>query len=569
MKFVNRLSSRLIVTHLLVAVFTIIIMSALVLFATLPLQRNRTYSRVTDILLNSRIWSHAPIPRAGRPNRPLSPRNPQNQQGNQQGERDSRRGSRRPTDNVLEEFLDRHPLLNEIWEHLDDIHEQRSLPPPRPRLVSTDELEFLLQELADFNKVRILLIDQSTMKVDFDTKSDTESDTGDLYWEKSEREEKISAKRLGLPEVAEILLPSILRGETHYDQKRWFYVSARLEPWNREDSQIIAVMDIRFNTQGAITRTLNVFTGRPLLIVLPMLLWVAALLSIWLTRLIPRGLQPLLWATQEIGAGNLAYRIPDDTQMPQEFMTLANAFNDMAEQTEHNQQAQRDFIANVSHDLKTPLTSIQGFSQALADGTAVGPMRDRAATIIYEEANRLAQRVEALLNLARLENPNRKLELQILDLNEYLPQLLGNYEQRSQDDGIALQWQPDPEPCQIEGDVDYLHRVFGNLLDNAFIHTAAGGDITVSTQNISEDGQGTVEVSIADNGSGIPAQDLPHIFERFYQVDKARSPSERGTGLGLPIVKELVEAHNGTYGVESTEGIGSRFWVQLKTVDSG
>jgi signal transduction histidine kinase len=211
---------------------------------------------------------------------------------------------------------------------------------------------------------------------------------------------------------------------------------------------------------------------------------------------------------------------------PDEVRALGEALNSMAVQVQSNQQAQRDFLANVSHELKTPLTSIQGFAQALLDGAVTTPEGvQRSANIIYTEADRLRRMVEGLLDLVRLNPSLRQLNRTALDLRGMLSAQVEKFSLRAQAQHVVLHADLPPTLPAVVGDADRLAQVFGNLLDNALKHTSAGGRVSVSAAAV-PDG---VEIAVTDTGSGIPASDLGRIFERFYQVDKARA---RGPGSG-------------------------------------
>jgi signal transduction histidine kinase len=262
---------------------------------------------------------------------------------------------------------------------------------------------------------------------------------------------------------------------------------------------------------------------------------------------------------------------------PDEVRRLAESFNAMTHQVKVTQQAQRDFVANISHELKTPLTSIQGFSQALLEGaTQDGESRRRAATIIHDEANRMARLVAELLELARIESGQVAMARSPLDMAALL---------RECAEALALQaetarvdWVVEiPNLPPLIGDRDRLAQVFTNLLDNALKHTPAGGKVQLMARSTSGSsvvrrwpGFGTqspglewIEVGVTDSGPGIPPEDLSRIFERFYQVDKSRARKKGGAGLGLAIAKEIVEAHGGAIKAESVVGLGSRFTVTL------
>jgi len=538
-------------------------MSILILVGTEPVQRRYAHNRVTDLLLTSQLLSHAPAPRGGQPGQFLPPPEPRTQQGALRS-----RATNMPNDQLgtgpdrPRRNPDRQPFNRGPGPPSQENGLRRGLSPLQ--VVPEEELTFLLQEQAETHDVRILLVRPNTGEVHFDSVIERGEESQSHRWRSARyREQMVTGEELGLPERAQRLLPVVFTGSTEFDGKNWLYASTRLEPDKQETSLLMVVMAPRFNGYRAIRETSKAFHIHLLLIAFLLLVLLTALFSIWLTRLITKGLQPLFQATREIGGGNLDYRIPDDLHMPQEFIALTKEFNEMGEQTQRQQQALRDFVANAGHELKTPLTSIIGFLQAIIDGTAVGPMQQRAIEISYEEAGRLQERIDRLLDLARLENPNRKLDLQLIDLNEQLQALVEQFEHRSQTEEIELIWQPSGKPCMIKIDSDDLHRIFSNLLDNAFTHMQTDGQITLTTRHHQGENSSYIEAIVEDNGSGIPAQDLPNIFERFYQVDKAKSKTNRGTGLGLSIVKELVESHSGTVGVESAVGMGSRFWVRF------
>lgn len=280
---------------------------------------------------------------------------------------------------------------------------------------------------------------------------------------------------------------------------------------------------------------------------------IALVSSAVISQTIARPLQALSVATSDIAQGSL--HTPVTISGPTEVQTLATAFNDMTTQVSQAQQSQRDFLANVSHDLKTPLTSIQGYAQAIIDGAAKDPKR--AATIIYEESERLNRMVTQLTDLARIEAGRFSFHFTPLDLGQMVASVAHSLAVMAEKKQIILDVDA-PQMPPVAADGDRFVQVLNNLISNAIKYTPEGGRVWVKTRAM----DGGVEVSIADNGVGIPEKDLPRIFERFYQVDKARGPS-RGTGLGLAIVKEIIQAHGGRIDVQSVEGRGSRFSVWM------
>jgi signal transduction histidine kinase len=238
---------------------------------------------------------------------------------------------------------------------------------------------------------------------------------------------------------------------------------------------------------------------------------------------------------------------------------LARSFNEMSIRVQTTQQSQRDFVANVSHDLKTPLTSIQGFAQAIMDGTASTPEElSQAAGVIYSEADRMHRMVLDLLELARMDAGIADFKRQPVDLASLLRGLVEKLSPQAHQAQVNLRAEIGPLTT-LTGDEDRLVQAFANLVDNALKFTPANGEVVIRAGQAA----GQVEVSISDTGPGIPAEDLPRIFDRFYQTDKSRSRERRGSGLGLSIASEIIQAHRGTITIRSLPGKGSTFIVTL------
>ncbi|MCL5076323.1 MAG: HAMP domain-containing histidine kinase [Chloroflexi bacterium] len=279
-------------------------------------------------------------------------------------------------------------------------------------------------------------------------------------------------------------------------------------------------------------------------------------------------------ASEEMAKGN--YQQSISVRGSSEIRRLATAFNAMAQQVNVSHRTLRDFLANISHGLKTPLTSIQGFSQAMVDGALNEPEGyAEAGRIINEEANRMGCLVDDLLNLSKLEAGQLPLEKHSLDLAELLRACIRRVERRAGESSIELVSQL-PSLPSFEGDERWLEQAFDNLLDNALRHTPQGGRITVTLGERTKDERGRMQkasgssspssvlcVSVHNTGSYISAKDLPHIFERFYQVDESRARAGGGSGLGLAIVKEVIEAHGGMVEAKSDPKSGVELLVTL------
>jgi two-component system OmpR family sensor kinase len=303
-------------------------------------------------------------------------------------------------------------------------------------------------------------------------------------------------------------------------------------------------------------------------------------------------LQRIAMAAGAVAAGDYAHRLQE--RGPPEVKRVAASFNVMVGQVESSQRAIRDFVSNVSHELKTPLTSIQGFSQAIMEGaTQDEAAQRRAASIIHQEASRMARLVEDLLDLARIDSGQVVMHKTPLDLSQILSSTIEHLLPQAAQKQVELVNKLDKLP-HVVGDGDRLAQVFTNLLDNALHHTPRGGRVTI-TSNLARGlprprrvrpgsvradvttapaARGDfVEISIADTGPGIPPDDLSRIFERFYQVDKSRQHG-RGTGLGLAIAKEIIEAHGGYiraqsgFAKQSETGEGTKFTVILPLTEA-
>jgi two-component system phosphate regulon sensor histidine kinase PhoR len=221
-----------------------------------------------------------------------------------------------------------------------------------------------------------------------------------------------------------------------------------------------------------------------------------------------------------------------------------------------------DFVANVSHELQTPLTTIIGFTEALVDDVPPPPEQARRfLELIHSEAVRLSRLVDDLLALSRLEHHSIPVRREPVDLRELADQVALQMQARATAAGLSLTT-AGPTGVRVWGDPDLLKEVLLNLVANAIQYTPAGGRVIVTTDR--QDGYGRWEVE--DTGIGIPAAELPRIFERFYRVDKDRSRRSGGTGLGLAIVKHILELLDGRVAVESEPGRGSRFTVELPAV---
>ncbi|MDD5108557.1 MAG: ATP-binding protein [Candidatus Omnitrophica bacterium] len=219
----------------------------------------------------------------------------------------------------------------------------------------------------------------------------------------------------------------------------------------------------------------------------------------------------------------------------------------------------RDFVANVSHELKTPLTSIKGFVETLLEG-AINDKENSVnfLKIINDHADRLSTLINDLLDLSHIESKQMQLRRDKFDLLGLINEIILGFNSQAKKKEIEINYKL-PQSLEIIADKSKIEQVFTNLIDNAIKYNKEKGFVKI----YSEEPVNKIKIVIEDSGPGIPAKDILRIFERFYRVDKARSRQLGGTGLGLSIVKHIIELHGGNVGVESTEGIGSKFWFIL------
>ena len=335
----------------------------------------------------------------------------------------------------------------------------------------------------------------------------------------------------------------------------WLYTAARLG-----DGRVLVVAAPRPRVP-----VLNVFADEFLSPIVQgglIALLLSLILAFALARWVADPLQQVVAAASKYPAEPIQ---PVEPGGPHEVQTLARAFNSMLARVQSSQRSQRDFVANVSHEMKTPLTSIQGFAQAILDHTADTPeARQRAAQIIYAEAGRLHRMSLDLLELARLEAGTADLNMSPVDVGALLRGVVERFSPQAEKAGVDLAAEIPADLPSLIADGDRLAQVFGNLVDNALKFTPPAGRITLSANKVGAE----IELAVADTGSGVAPEALPRLFERFYQVDPSRAGSapaaaQRGAGLGLAIVKEIIQAHGGKIAVRSQVGSGTVFTIHL------
>ena len=261
-----------------------------------------------------------------------------------------------------------------------------------------------------------------------------------------------------------------------------------------------------------------------------------------------RPLREMAQAANSFGKGDFSRRLPvnSDDVVGQ----LALAFNNMAISLSSSENMRRSFIANVSHELKTPMTTIGGFIDGILDGTIDESKRDQYLRIVSDEVKRLSRLVKSMLDLSRIDAGELGVNICKFNINEIIYQTFLSFEQKIISRGIRLIGLEKLTGIEVEADIDLLHQVVYNLAENAVKFTNEQGTIEVLT----ETKHGNCCVTIRNTGMGIPAEELPQIFERFYKTDKSRSIDKKGMGLGLYLTKTIISLHHGEITVSSKEG---------------
>jgi signal transduction histidine kinase len=282
---------------------------------------------------------------------------------------------------------------------------------------------------------------------------------------------------------------------------------------------------------------------------------IALLLTFILSQRILAPVKALTHAARQLGKGDFSQRV--HTRDKGEVGELAQSFNSMAGDLERTEQLRRNMVADIAHELRTPLSNLGGYLEAIRDGV-IKPDQGTIHSLV-EEASSLSRLVNDLQELSLADAGELKLIFHQEDAAKLIGQAVAAWQPQAASKGLRMSAKlPDNLP-PVDIDSHRIRQVLHNLLENAVVHTSQGDSITVTAWP--QDNQ--LKISVADTGEGIPAEDLPNIFERFYRVDKSRARTTGGSGLGLTIVKRLIEAHGGRIEIESELGKGSTFTLTL------
>lgn len=281
------------------------------------------------------------------------------------------------------------------------------------------------------------------------------------------------------------------------------------------------------------------------------------------TRGIVRPLTEITHAAEEMSRGKLNARA--EVTGVNEVKQLAGAFNIMASKLEKMEEGRKEFVSNVSHELRSPVTSIHGFVEGMLDGTIPPEEYDRYLQIVFDETNRMKRLITDLLQLSRMDNGAEKLQWTDFDLNESIRRILIGRMTDIEEKEIDVHLDFAVDPCMVHADSDRISQVVVNIVDNALKYLAQKGHLTIRTALLHDS---VVTVEIENNGEPIAPEDRAHVFERFYMAEKAHTAG-RGTGLGLSICKQIMEMHGQTIEVLSLDvGAGFRFTLQASKAPS-
>ncbi|MEA3351141.1 MAG: ATP-binding protein [Chloroflexota bacterium] len=297
--------------------------------------------------------------------------------------------------------------------------------------------------------------------------------------------------------------------------------------------------------------------GCGLSLALPLL---AGVVAVRVFRGVAAPLADVMSAADAVADGDLNVRVPAPSHGPKEFARLVNSFNEMTAALEHAEQQRRNLTADVAHELRTPLHIIRGNLEGVIDGVYEPTSEHINATL--EETRLLARLVTDLQTLSLAEAGQLPMRAEPVNIPDLLADVHTSFNGQAEAKGIELSLKvvDSVKGLEVQGDADRLDQVLGNLVANAIRHTPAGGQIDLETVACREG----VRISVRDNGEGIPADDLPHIFDRFWKGDRVRARADKsGSGLGLAIARQLVTLHEGDIAVESKVGQGTTFTIRL------
>ena len=282
---------------------------------------------------------------------------------------------------------------------------------------------------------------------------------------------------------------------------------------------------------------------------------------IFFTEIVYLPLRKITYATEQYASGNMHYEFQIDSD--DEIGYLAACLNYLAGEIAHAEDDQKKFVANISHDFRSPLTSIKGYIEAMMDGTIPPEMYEKYLTIVLNETERLTKLTNSLLTLNNMNTRGMLLDITDFDINQVIRQTAATFEGTCQKKNLAIEMLLTGESFFVTADIEKMKQVLYNLIDNAIKFSHHDCVIKIETSEKKK----KLFVSVKDTGIGIPKDEIKLIWDRFYKSDSSRGKDKKGTGLGLAIVKEIIHAHNEHINVISTEGVGTEFIFSIPVSD--
>ena len=323
---------------------------------------------------------------------------------------------------------------------------------------------------------------------------------------------------------------------------------------NKDGKEIVIFINSLLTPVNSTVKTLNSI----LIVISVILLLIALVMSFVISNTISKPLNKLTHSAKDLAKGNYDADFSDKSS--KEVATLADTLGYAASELKKNEELRRELIANISHDLRTPLTLITGYGEVMRD--IPNEMTAENVQIIIDESKRLSSLVNDVLDISKLESQTLALNLENFDINEVIHETFARYQRLVNQDGYDISVEQ-TGAIFVNADRQRILQVLYNLVNNAVTHTGEDKKVIISQKKIVHGSKSYIRIEVTDTGEGISAKELPLIWDRYYKVDKFHKRAQMGSGLGLSIVKSIVELHNGYYGVTSTIGVGSTFWFEL------
>lgn len=364
------------------------------------------------------------------------------------------------------------------------------------------------------------------------------------------------------PQIIENFDPSIT-ASSYYVESNFFHL------YNEEMLTVFTPITSNYKIKGyvIILQSMDTLRSRSdsylsiTYITLGVLLFLSLIILIFFTEVFYIPLKKIIYATEQYAAGNMHYEFSVDSN--DEMGYLAGTLNYMASEIAGSEDNQKKFVANVSHDFRSPLTSIRGYLEAMIDGTIPPELHGKYLNIVLNETDRLTKLTNSLLTLNNLNTKGMILDLSDFNINQVIRKTVDTFEGTCRKKQISINLRLTGETMYVRGDIGKIQQVLYNLLDNAIKFSHKDSSITIETKLK----HNKLFISVKDSGIGIPKDSLKLIFDRFYKTDLSRGKDKKGTGLGLAITKEIIHSHGENINVISTEGVGTEFIFSLAPSD--